>query len=226
VPGEHHVWVELPDGSIVWGAADDPSETLERLNPDGTQDTIWDCEEFHDSISVRDDCQSNTLYWHEPTDTFLYSFYTTSTAVEIDHATGATLRQWGQLRESWAFDPPDSVFQWQHGLNYTETGTLLLSTEVELGDWDFETAAREYLVADATQTLVEVWNFGLDRGVYASTAGEAHRLDNGNTLHNYGSAGLLMEVTNDKEIVWGLDWNGNRLLGRTIYVDDLYDFAP
>ena len=118
------------------------------------------------------------------------------------------------------------MFSWQHGLVYTDEGTLLLSTEVELGGWDYETAAREYIVADASETLIEIWNFGLGRGVHGATAGETHRLENGNTLHNYGSAGQLMEVTYDKDIVWGLDWDGTHLLGRTIFVDDLYDYAP
>ena len=226
VPGQHHVYAELADGSIVWGAANDPSETLERLNPDGSQDRIWDCDEWMDDIGVSESCQSNTLYWHEPEDTFLFSFYTTSTAVEVDHQTGATLRQWGQLRRSWDFDPPDSIFQWQHGLNYTEEGTLLLSTEVPLGDWESETAAREYIVDDDTETLVEIWNFGIDRGVYADTAGEAHRLANGNTLHNYGSDGSVLEVTPEGDIVWGMEWSGNKLLGRSVFIEDLYAFAP
>jgi hypothetical protein len=226
VPGQHHVYTQLADGSIVWGAANDPSETLERRYPDGTQERIWDCEEWMDDIDVNESCQSNTLYWHEPTDTFLFSFYTTSTAVEIDHATGATLRQWGQLHRSWDFDPPDSIFQWQHGLNYTDEGTLLLSTEVPLGDWESETAAREYIVDDDTETLVEIWNYGLGRGVYANTAGEAHRLANGNTLHNYGSDGSVREVTPEGDIVWGMEWSGDKLLGRSVFIEDLYVFAP
>lgn len=225
-PGEHHVFTELADGSIVWGAAEGDSEALYKRTPDGEVEKIWDCDDFHDDVGVRDDCQSNTLYWHEETDTFLYSFYTTSTAVEIDHATGETLRQWGQMRRSWDFDPPDSVFQWQHGLTYTDAGTLLLSTEVPLGGWESETAAREYIVDDDTETLVEVWNYGLGRGVHGETAGEAHRLANGNTLHNYGSDGSVREVTDAGEIVWGLEWSGDKLMGRSVFLDDLYVLLP
>jgi len=92
------------------------------------------------------------------------------------------------------------------------------------GDW--ETAAREYEVDDASETLVEVWNFGLGEGIYGDTAGEAHRLENGNTLHNYGSAGHLREVTSEGEIVWEVEWPGNKLLGRTVFLEDLYAFAP
>ena len=193
---------------------------------DGSQETIWDCREFHDSIGANSSCQSNTLFWHESEDTFLFSFYTTNTVVEIDHQTGRTLRQWGgELPQSWDFDPSDSVFWWQHGATYTDEGTLLLSTEAG-SRGDYETVAREYIVDDDTETLVEIWNFGLGENIYGDTAGETHRLANGNTLHNYGSAGHIREVTTDGEIVWEVEWNGNRLLGRTIFLDDLWAFAP
>ena len=226
VSGEHHVFRELADGSIVWGAASGSSETLEKLNPDGSQETIWDCREFHDSIGANSSCQSNTLFWHESEDTFLFSFYTTNTVVEIDHQTGRTLRQWGgELPQSWGFDPSDSVFWWQHGATYTDEGTLLLSTES--GDrGDYETVAREYIVDDDTETLVEIWNFGVGENIHGDTAGETHRLANGNTLHNYGSAGHIREVTNDGQVVWEVEWSGNRLLGRTVFLDDLWAFAP
>ena len=220
----NHVFRELADGTLVWGATNGSSETLEKMNPDGTQETIWNCRSFHQSLDINRSCQSNTLYWHEDTDTFLFSFYTTNTVVEIDHQTGETLRQWGgDLPQSWDFDPANSVFEWQHGANYTDTGTLLLSTEVP---GEYETAAREDEFDDASETLVEVWNYGLGEGIYGDTAGEAHRLANGNTLHNYGSAGHLREVTADKDIVWEVSWSGNKLLGRTVFLEDLWAFAP
>jgi hypothetical protein len=226
VPGEHHVFTQLADDSIVWGAVAGDFEDLMRLYPDGSTERIWRCRDLHNDNGVGGSCQSNTLFWNEPTDTFLFSFYTTSTAVEIDNATGETLRQWGDMRNSWDFDPPNSKFEWQHGLTYTDEGTLLLSTEVFLGGWDSETAVREYNVNDSTETLEEVWNYGLGRGVYGSTAGEAHRLPNGNTLHNYGAASVIIEVTNEKERVWEVEWSGSKLLGRTIFLDDLYAFEP
>lgn len=227
-PGLHHAFTELADETIVWGAAEGwSSETLEELQPDGTRRTIWDCEDWQDETGERGECQSNTLFWNEKDDTFLYSFYTNNTAIEVDHATGEILRQWGEARGSWAFDPPESQFYWQHGLNYLENGHLLLSTAVyNDGPNNDETAAREYEVDDETQTLHEVWNFGLGEGIYAETAGEAHRLANGNTLHNYGSGGRIREVTSDGEVVWDVEWGDGRLLGRTVLLEDLYAFAP
>lgn len=223
-PGGHHAFTELPDGTIVWGAASWWSETLEKVGTDGIQRTVWDCTEFMDAIGEGDYCQSNALYWHETTDSFLYSFYSTSHVVEIDGATGATLKILGHVNGAWAFEPEESAFYWQHGATFTDDGTLLLSTYS--GEDSSELAAREYELDEAGETLREIWSFGEGEGVYGDTAGEAHRLPGGNTLHNYGSGCRLREVTRDGAVVWDVDWEGSKLLGRSVFIEDLYAFAP
>lgn len=227
-PGLHHVFTELPDQTLVWGAAMDIEDSLDEylveVRPDGTRNVIWTCNEYLASQGASPHCQSNSLYWHEATDTFLYSFYTSNSVFEIDHSTGAVLHNWGHLPTSWPFDPVDSAFWWQHGVTYTDEGTLLLSTRATQSGG--ETAAREYIVDDKTSELRQIWSFGVGQGVYAATAGEAHRLPNDNTLHNYGAGGVIREVTMEGEVVWELDWNADKLLGRTIFIEDLYDLAP
>ncbi|MCK6505922.1 aryl-sulfate sulfotransferase [Myxococcota bacterium] len=226
-PGLHHAFTELPDGTLVWGAAEDASERLVKRESGSDQvQTIWDCGDFHAQAGSRDSCQSNTLYHHAETDTFLYSFYTTDTIVEIDHATGQSLWWAGGVPGGYAFDPPESQWSWQHGANYLDDGHLLTSTEdTHFGPAD-HTVAREYQVDHESGALVEVWSFGDGFDTYASTAGEAHRLPGGNTLHNYGSHGSLKEVTPDGDVVWELSWGGDRLLGRTVFLEDLYTFLP
>ena len=223
-PGGHHAFTELADGSLVWGAATWDSETLQRRFPDGSTETVWDCNDFHDSIGVHTMCQSNSLYWHEATDVFLYSFYTTETVVEIDAASGSTLRTWGHLPGAWSFDPVDSAFWWQHGVTYTEQGTLLVSTHTIPSSE--ELAVREYELDEAGQTLHQVWSFGVGASVYGEYAGEAHRLPGGNTLHNFGSGARVREIAPGDDVVWDVQWSGDRLLGRTVFLEDLYDFAP
>ena len=222
-PGLHHPFVDLPDGSIVYGKAHGWSETLVRIDADGTTTTIWDCKDFHDAMGVDDECQSNSLWWHEESDSFLFSFFSTSEVVQIDHATGETLHAWGSIPGSWAFEPNESRFSWQHGPTLTEDGNLLLSTETA----NHETEVREYAIDTDTETLSLLWAFGEGEGVHAETAGEAWRLENGNTLHNYGSAARVREVTPEGEIVWELYWPGRkRLIGHTTFVEDLYALAP
>ena len=187
---------------------------------------LWSCLNFHLSMDVTRNCQSNGLYWHEPSDSFLFSFYTTNTVVEIDHQTGETLQIWGELSPDWGFSPEESAFAWQHGVSFTDAGTLLLSSMTELGPEAFETVAREYEIDGEAQLLREVWSFGSGEGIYAVTAGDAERLSNGNTLHNYGSAGRIREVAPSGELVWELDWAAEHLLGRAFFIPDLYPLAP
>ena len=224
-PGLHHPFTELADGTLVWGAADGLSETLEKLTPEGEQIRIWDCADFRAEVeSEQAYCQSNTLFHVEDTDTFLFSLYSDETIIEIDHETGMSLRWFGHDEGSWAFDPPESAFHWQHGGHFTAEGTLLTSSHVD-GTSD-ECVVREYELDEDEQVLREVWSFGVGLEREANVMGEAHRLPNGNTLHNYGSGAKLLEVTPDGEVVWEVAWEGDYKLGRTTPVEDLYAFAP
>ncbi len=232
-PGGHHAFTELPDGSLVWPAATWTTETVEKLDPDGNQTTLFDCEQFHAERDILAMCQSNTITWDEPTDTFLISHYTTSTLVQFDHASGEVLRVMGALVGDYEFVPETSAFDWQHGAYWLDADTLLLSTHrTDVDEEDLETVVREYDIDDDAMTLTNTWSFGEGEGLHAHTAGEAHRLPNGNTLHNYGSWGRLREVTPDGTIVWDVDWRieldetTDRLVGRSIFVEDLYAFAP
>ena len=228
-PGLHHPFTELEDGTLVWGAADGLGETLEKLTPEGDQVRIWDCADFRAEVEPESSyCQSNTLFHVEETDTFLFSLYSDETIVEIDHATGESLRWFGHVPGSWAFDPEESAFHWQHGGHFTAAGTLLTSSHVD-GTSD-ECVVREYELDEDEQILREVWNFGVGLQREADVMGEVHRLPNGNTLHNLGSGARVVEVTPDGEVVWEVTWSvlslGGYRLGRTTPVEDLYAFAP
>ncbi|MFH1463746.1 MAG: arylsulfotransferase family protein [Pseudomonadota bacterium] len=232
-PGGHHAWAELPDGVLAWGSATWGTEVLKVKPPGGEESVLWDCSAFSKEHGIVRTCQSNTLTWDAESDSFLYSFYTTNTLVQIDRQTGETLRVFGQEYGDYAFDPVESAFAWQHGAVFTDDRTLLLSTHTTDRPEEVErTVAREYQVDDETMTLREIWSFGADGELNANTAGEAHRLPNGNTLHNYGSYGRLREVTPDGKIVWDMDWridlpdDYDRLIGRTVFIEDLYAFAP
>ena len=226
-PGLHHPFTELDDGSLVWGAIQGYDERLEKMSPEGDITTLWHCSDFHGSIEGVPEsayCASNTLRWNEATDTFLMSFYSTETVVEVDHASGQVLRYYGHLPGAYAFDPEDSAFWWQHGCHYTDDGTLLVSTRnLPHGD---ETLVREYEIDDDAQTLRQVWTFGASEGVYGSEMGEAHRLPGGNTLHNYGSGARIREVTPDGQVVWDVLWTDSTFLGRTTALEDLHPFLP
>ncbi len=220
-PGLHHAWVELGDGLYAYGrATSDNNEYLSVLDPAKELTTdLWECGAAWSSSY----CQSNSLWYSETRDSFLYSFYTHDTLVEIDRNTGEELHSWGR-QSDWTFDPTTSQFDWQHGATYTDEGTLLLSTHIDEGSKDC--AVREYTVNEAASSLDQIWSFAVEDGIACNTAGEAHRLPNGNTLHNYGSGGRTREALPDGSVVWDVEWDGERLQGRGIWLDDLYTFMP
>jgi hypothetical protein len=225
--GLHHPFAELGDGSIVWSAVEGGNETIQRLTPQGEQLEIASCIDLVGVLGGEGYCGSNTLRWNEPTDTLLYSLYSHETVVELDVATGQPVRIFGHHSDAWSFDPDGSAFWWQHGADYTSTGTLLLSSH--RSDGDDELVVREYELDDASRTLRQVWTFGAGEDVHSRYMGEAHRLPGGNTLHNYGSNPRLREVAPDGAVVWDLFWpdaEGDWELGRTTPIEDLYAFTP
>ena len=223
-PGLHHPFYQLADGTMLWGAYINNNELLEELSPDGSTRTIWDCRDYLESIGDNDSCGSNTVYWNEPEDTVLFSMFTLDSVVEIDRTSGEVLRTFGHTSDAWSFDPIDSAFWYQHGSYYTPEGTLLLSTHDQRNERS--TVVREYELDEETETLVEIWNFGLDDPLLGQQMGEAHRLASGNILHNYGTTPRLREATHDGEIVWDIEWERTNYIGRSTMLTDLYALAP
>ena len=114
-PGLHHPFTDTADGSIIWAAVDGQDERLMRLRPDGVEELVFDCGEFRRGLEVYSYCGSNTVWWNEADDTFLYSLYSLETVVEVDAATGEALRWFGHVPGAWSFSPTESAFWWQHG---------------------------------------------------------------------------------------------------------------
>ena len=168
-PGLHHPFTELPDGTFAWGAAEGlfDGESLKTIRPDGTEHSLLRCQDFLDAEAGGGNedtyCGSNTLSYDAQRDTFLYSFYSLETMIEIDAESGETVRYFGHTgADAWGFDPPESAFWWQHGGHCTESGTLLVSSKGE--DAAEETVLREYTLDADSSTLVEVFSFGEGEG--------------------------------------------------------------
>ena len=222
-PGLHHAFVQLPDQTLVWGSQyHGGHEALVEKAPGQKDETIlWTCS---DDWPGSGNCESNGIFYQEATESFLYSFYTNNSLVEVDHVSGESLWWAGDVRGGYAFDPPDSQFSWQHGVSYTDQGHLLVSSHARSDSGGSTTKVIEYVVDHKAETLTEVWSY--DPHAYASTNGDAWRLPNGNTLHLVGSASEIFEVTADTEVVWHLDYGATQLLGRGELIEDLYALVP
>lgn len=230
-PGLHHAYTELDDESVYWGAIDEEmleDERLMRTMPGEGAEVIWDCAEFMAAYDTTLGCASNAVSYDAASDSLLYSFFTTMTVVQIGLQTGDTMLSWGQLSD-WTFDPPSSAFYWQHGVTMTEQGTLLLSTHVS--ETSNEGVVREYQIDRENRVLREIWNMDVGRGIESERYGEARRLANGNTLHNFGSTAQVTEGTPDGTIAWDVSFEmdeeaGGATLGRSVFIADLNAYLP
>jgi hypothetical protein len=202
-PGLHHAFVELPDTTLVWGSkAHGGKEALVEKGPGQRDETVlWTCQnDWPGSSNGYGQCESNGLFYVEQTNSYLYSFYTNNSIVEVDRDTGESKWWAGDVAGGYQFEPRNSEYTWQHGISYTDTGSLLVSSE-----WDGGDGGPQH-----------TW-------VLAETNGQAWRLSNGNTLHVVGSASVIREVdTPSGDDVWRVEFESDRLLGKGEFIPSLY----
>ena len=233
MPGLHHPFTDLPDGTLAYGSLSDgySNEYLEEIAPDRTVREVFDCGAWLVDIGATGEyCASNTLTYDPPTDSYLYSFYSFASILEIPRSTGEPSRWFGNLRGSYAFDSPANGFWYQHGGHWTDEGTLMTSTYLLPGEpFDHPpgeaTVIREYAVDAATETLGLVGAWGFDDPAFGDQLGEAHRLGNGNVLQNLGTLARLREWTPNDAAVWDIWWHDHDI-GRSVPDEDHYALAP
>jgi hypothetical protein len=224
-PGLHHPFTPLPDGALAFGSFEWPyqNESLVVVGRDGTSEVRFDCMAWLASIGETDEyCGSNTLNYDAPSDTFVMSFYSFDTIVQLDAPTGAPLAWFGHVAGTWAFDPPSSTFWWQHGAHLRADGALVTSTYDALPP--SELVVRVYALDAPARTLRQLEVYGEGEGVFGEQLGEVSELPSGNVLHNYGTLPRLREFTPEGDVVWDVAWGGGDL-GRTTPLADLYALA-
>ena len=73
--------------------------------------------------------------------------------------------------------------------------------------------------------MTKVWEYGEGEEINGNFLGQAMRLENGNTLVNFGGAGMLREVTPDGEVVWEVSNELGYVMGNGEMIDDIYDLV-
>ena len=228
IPGANHAFTEMPDGSLAWWAMDldlgSSDGSLKVLRPDGTTDVLFECADFMESAGLGSGvCFANTVYYHETSDTFFVSFAIEDFVVEVSQ-TGELLRTFGQVDGAYAFDPEDSTFWMQHAVNVTDSGTFLMSAQVDSSSK--EAVIREYDFDDKAEVLRQVWTFGAGLGTEARLGGYIHRYPEGNTVQSFGTTSRVKEVASDGTVVWDVEWPEGGQIGRTLLMEDLYGLWP
>lgn len=234
-PDAHHMFAQLPDGTLAYQQADareytEPTtgltdtwfgDAIAEVTPGGDVTTVfstWDwltpAPNAHtDELSIYggvDWTHGNALKYDDADDTWLLSLAHTQDVVRIDRATGTPTAVWGV--DGAPASPP---FDLQHDPTLLDDAHLLLFTT------DPETSlsgAIEYTIGAGE--LTEVWRRGFD--AHTDFLGQATRLDNGNTFVNYGEQGVMEEVTAEGVVAWhgstGASPTGQFRLVESLYV--------
>ena len=160
------------------------------------------------------------------------SFPEPNTVRQIDRQTGQVIATYGDAAGSYTFSPATWSFEWQHYANISIDGTLFVSTHLSAFPNGSAAGANQHAFVEFTidrtnKRLVEKWSYV---GAYwALSRGEAVRLANGNTLVNYGTGGVIQELTADKRVAFQVKFDGpnandffNKMVGHQILVADLY----
>jgi hypothetical protein len=196
----------------------------------GTTRNIWSCPTAFGWSGNQ--CYSNTVNWNESTNTIMTSFPEENTVAEIHRQTGMLVATYGERAGSYTFSPT-YTFEFQHFPNLSADGTLMVSSHepghndtymATAGDHQFQ----EWTINRTNSTLVQRWMYNAGPE-WAMWKGMAIKLPNGNVLGNYGSGGVIREITQDKTTVFHVkfdapitDDNYNNYVGNNFFVDDLY----
>ena len=222
------------DGSLLYDTEERtrPNSELRQMTRAGTVTTVWKC-----PSTGFNNCYSNVVSWDPATDTVLLSFPEANRIAQIDRKTGALVATYGSTTGDYAFSPSPWNFVWQHFSNISPQGTLLVSSH--LPQYTKSSAAgpnqhafEEFTIDRTNKRLTRTWIYGdstSDGPEWAASRGEAVRLSNGNTLINYGTGGVIREVTPSKQTVFYVKFDitssndyFNKLVGHNFLLDDLY----
>jgi hypothetical protein len=216
------------DGSLLYDQQD--PGILWELTRDGETREIFDCSAH---FGADFDCYSNTVNWNPADDTVLLSYPRETTVVQVSRQTGEVVGQYGTAPGSYAFEPNSWTFEFQHFPNISPDGTLMVSTHLPGNDNTREPVANQHAFAEFTidrenERLVETWVYS-EGPEWAMYKGMAIRLPNGNTLGNYGTGGVIREITPDKRTAWHVKFDVpegddffNKMVGNNVLIDDLY----
>lgn len=216
----------LPDGSLLY----DASNELREMNKAGTVRTIWSC---RTKFGTGFQCYTNTINWDPVSDSVLMSYPEQRTLIQIDRKTGAVVGQYGAAAGSYTFQPSGWTFGFPHFPSITPDGTLLLSAHLPDALDTYKPMAnkhafQEWEIDRANNRLVQKWIY-TEGPEWAMFKGMAMRLPNGNTLVNYGTGGVIREVTPDKKTVFHVKFDApsgndafNKMVGHNVLVNDLY----
>ena len=199
--GKHHFEF---DDSAVGGDAETRVKvgTINMRDPEtGEVERVWNPMDFWD---VRD--PSQRVVWDDPRGGadwlhinslsqtadggYLLSLRNLDQVVSISPDFQTVRWRLGGPHSDFDFPDPSDRFTWQHAASELPNGNVLLfDNQAQLSEEEgggMRSRALELRLDFENKTAVKAWEFSPEPPIYSSVVSSAYRLDNGNTLVNFG----------------------------------------
>ena len=211
----HHDFMILDDGRILYlsdtqitlddsanGGAPDTAAVVDALNiwdpQTGIIEQVWDSENFWDisDQSQRGIWDSNHRWTHINSvssgrrGNFILSSRNRHQVFSLSPDFQSIEWQLGGPNSDYAFPNPNDRFYGQHSATELSNGNILLfdnGTNRPDSEGGLYSRALELRLDYATRTAVKVWEYRSATNTHSSFVSNALRLDNGNTLVNFGA---------------------------------------
>lgn len=194
LPNTTHDLAVIPDGHVgLVGHASNGCDEILDFNPeDQSLTSLFNATEAHGQTN----CHVNYLAYYAGDDSFVFSDYEASSLIKITRH--------GDL--VWVLNGNASDFtgtNWsqEHGVHILGVDHLLVFSNGTAGQ---NSIVYEWKLDLAAMTASELWHY--DGGESATFGGDVQRLDNGNTLITYSSAGVIQEVNAQGQLLQELLW--------------------
>jgi hypothetical protein len=205
----HHDLVTLPGGGVAFIERTDDCDRIMEWSEDGTLREVVDVREAHGGEGTR--CHTNSLLYWPDDDSFTFSdlFYNVYVKVTRD---GEVVWVLGGNQSEFSGD--GSTWQNQHGHHLLGNDRLLFFNNGPIGGGE-EKASKALEVSLDFEEMTATEVFRYEGPVYSAILGDVQRLENGNTLVTFSSAGLIQEVDASGDLVRQMTWPLGTALGYT-----------
>lgn len=234
VDESHHDFAELPDGTLaflvyekqIYAGEQVLGDGIVELAPDGTETRVFSVFEAIgydpslDTLANAEWSHANYIEYVAEQDAYYVSFYGLKGIAKIDRPTGDIEWMFGGVVSDFEDSHGNTeLLQIQHGFQVLDDSLLVF----ENGRTEAQSSrAVEFTLDEETKVTQPVWAYQPEPSLYTPSLGNVRRLDNGNTIVNFSSAGRIVEVTPEGEVVWQLDGSLGAAFGYSTWEKDLY----
>ena len=203
--------------------------------------TDWWCP-FHDmEVTYRDISHSNTIYYDADDDIMYYMSRNTNTFFKLNHTSKEVIWGLGEHGNFTQYDldgnEVDELFFHAHSVEPVDENTFILfdnDLHNQTNPDNQKSRMVEIQIDENKMIANETWYYEASTLYYRSGWGDADRLPNGNRVGTWGHPALpaggpsaaLIEVNNEGDIVWELDFQYNRNYAYGTYRMERFRFNP